>query len=56
MVRIRRCIGKVDELKGEQMGHAIVWAILGICGWLLPKEEKQRIVEKEATEWLEERR
>ena len=38
------------------MGHFIVLMIWGICGLLMPKEEKQRMIQKEAAEWLEERR
>ena len=36
------------------MGHAIVFAILGICGLLLPKKEKQRMMNEEAKQWLQE--
>lgn len=36
------------------MGHAIIIAILGICGWLLPEKEKRAMVQKEAEEWYEE--
>lgn len=37
------------------MGHAIVFLILGICGWLMPEKTKQEMMNQEATKWLEER-
>jgi hypothetical protein len=36
------------------MGHLIIFAIFGICGLLLPKETKQRMMNEEANEWYEE--
>ncbi len=37
------------------MGHAIVLALIGICGLLLPKKSKQQMMNQEAAEWLSER-
>lgn len=54
MVRICRRISSVDELKGEHMGHFIVLMIWGICGLLLPKKTKQRLMEEEGEQWLRE--
>ena len=34
------------------MGHAIIILFFGLCGLLLPKEEKQMMMNKEAYEWL----
>ena len=59
MVYICRSFGTVDELKGERkkgMGHFIILMIWGICGLLLPKKEKQRMIQEEAEQWLQERR
>lgn len=38
------------------MGHAIVFTILGILGWLLPSGTKQQMMNQEGSEWLSERR
>lgn len=37
------------------MAHAIIFLVLGICGWLLPKSAKTKMVNKEAQEWLNEK-
>lgn len=36
------------------MGHAIILVIFGICGLLLPKEEKWKLMQREAEEWYAE--
>ncbi len=36
------------------MGHFIILMIWGICGLLLPKKEKQRMLDEEVKEWLQE--
>lgn len=36
------------------MGHAIVLAFLGIAGLLLPKKTKQKLINEEAKQWLQE--
>jgi hypothetical protein len=36
------------------MGHFIVLMIWGICGLLLPKKTKQKMIAKEAAEWYRE--
>lgn len=36
------------------MGHFIILMIFGICGLLLPKKTKQRLMDEEAEQaWLE---
>lgn len=36
------------------MGHAVIFLILSIAGLLLPKKTKQKLMNEEAKQWLQE--